>query len=135
VAPMRFLLASRPPRHVRQLVEVLFWPRRDYKVQMVLVLRGGGHDQRGGQIGAELFLELGLRVGGKFRAEFVVLPGQRDGAANLGSAMVKVREHKALIAERVRHVNRIQGFLFSQGISGYQPLRRDRRQRLVTRWA
>jgi transposase len=49
--------------------------------------------------------------------------------------MVKVREHKALIAERVRHVNRIQGFLFSQGISGYQPLRRDRRQRLVTRWA
>jgi transposase len=30
----------------------------------------------------------------------------------------------------VRHVNRIKGFLFSQGISGYQPLRRDRRQRL-----
>src|SRR5258708_28554277 len=40
------------------------------------------------------------------------------------------RERKALIAERVRHVNRIKGFLFSQGISGYQPLRRDRRQRL-----
>src|SRR6476660_6143471 len=39
------------------------------------------------------------------------------------------RERKALIAERVRHVNRIKGFLFSQGISGYQPLRRDRRQR------
>jgi transposase len=30
----------------------------------------------------------------------------------------------------VRHVNRIKGFLFSQGVSGYQPLRRDRRQRL-----
>ena len=40
------------------------------------------------------------------------------------------RERKALIAERVRHVNRIKGFLFSQGISRYQPLRRDRRQRL-----
>jgi transposase len=40
------------------------------------------------------------------------------------------RERKALIAERVRHVNRIKGFLFGQGVSGYQPLRRDRRQRL-----
>src|SRR4029077_11392874 len=28
------------------------------------------------------------------------------------------------------NVNRIKGFLFSQGVSGYQPLRRDRRQRL-----
>jgi hypothetical protein len=35
-------------------------------------------------------------------------------------------ERKALTAERVRHVNRIKGFLFSQGVSGYQPLRRDR---------
>ena len=64
-------------------------------------------------------------------------------AANLGSVqMVKAptpgeedrrhlcRERKALTAERVRHVNRIKGFLYSQGISGYQPLRRDRRQRL-----
>src|SRR5712672_2939103 len=40
------------------------------------------------------------------------------------------RERKALTAERVRHVNRIKGLLFSQGVSGYQPLRRDRRQRL-----
>ena len=30
-----------------------------------------------------------------------------------------------LIAERVRHVNRVKGLLFSQGISGYEPLRRD----------
>ena len=35
-------------------------------------------------------------------------------------------ERKALTAEKVRHVNRIKGFLFSQGVSGYQPLRRDR---------
>jgi len=40
------------------------------------------------------------------------------------------RERKVLIAERVEHVNRIKGLLFSQGISGYEPLRRDRRQRL-----
>ena len=42
------------------------------------------------------------------------------------------RERKVLIVERVRHVNRIKGLLFSQGISGYEPLRRDRRERLDT---
>lgn len=41
-----------------------------------------------------------------------------------------VRERKALTAERVRHVNRIKGLLFAQGVSGYEPLRRDRRERL-----
>jgi transposase len=40
------------------------------------------------------------------------------------------REYKTLIAERVQHVNRIKGLLFSQGVSDYRPLRRDRRQRL-----
>jgi transposase len=40
------------------------------------------------------------------------------------------RERQTLIAERVRHVNRIKGLLFSQGIFGYAPLRRDRRARL-----
>lgn len=40
------------------------------------------------------------------------------------------RERKVLTNERVLHVNRIKGLLFSQGISGYEPLRRDRRQRL-----
>ncbi|MBB5578069.1 MULTISPECIES: IS110 family transposase [Rhizobium] len=40
------------------------------------------------------------------------------------------RERKVLIAERVRHVNRVKGLLFAQGVSGYQPLRKDRRQRL-----
>ena len=38
------------------------------------------------------------------------------------------RERKTLITERVRHVNRIKGLLFSQGVSDYEPLRRDRRQ-------
>ena len=42
------------------------------------------------------------------------------------------RERKVLIVERVRHVNRVKGLLFSQGISGYEPLRRDRRRRLDT---
>jgi transposase len=40
------------------------------------------------------------------------------------------RERKVLTGERVRHVNRIKGLLFAQGISGYEPLRRDRRERL-----
>ncbi|WP_425484120.1 IS110 family transposase [Allomesorhizobium camelthorni] len=40
------------------------------------------------------------------------------------------RERKALVAERVLHVNRIKGLLFSQGIRDYEPLRRDRRARL-----
>ena len=40
------------------------------------------------------------------------------------------RERKTLTNERVQHVNRVKGLLFSQGISGYEPLRRNRRQRL-----
>jgi len=40
------------------------------------------------------------------------------------------RERKTLIAERVFHVNRIKGLLFTQGIRGYEPVNRDRRQRL-----
>lgn len=39
-----------------------------------------------------------------------------------------VRERKALTNERVRHVNRVKGLLFGQGVSGYEPLRRDRRK-------
>jgi transposase len=40
------------------------------------------------------------------------------------------RERKVLIAERVQHINRVKGLLFCQGITGYEPLRRDRRERL-----
>jgi transposase len=40
------------------------------------------------------------------------------------------RERKSLTIERVRHVNRIKGLFFSQGINDYEPLRRDRRKRL-----
>jgi len=40
------------------------------------------------------------------------------------------RERKVLIAEQVEHVNRVKGLLFSQGISGYEPLRRNRRAQL-----
>jgi transposase len=40
------------------------------------------------------------------------------------------RERQTLIEERIAHVNRIKGLLFSQGISGYAPLNRDRRRRL-----
>jgi len=41
------------------------------------------------------------------------------------------RERQVLLAERIQHVNRIKGLLASQGITSYQPLRRDRRQRLA----
>jgi transposase len=40
------------------------------------------------------------------------------------------RERKELIRERVQHVNRIKGLLFSQGVGDYKPLRRDRRRAL-----
>ncbi len=40
------------------------------------------------------------------------------------------RERKTLTVERIQHVNRIKGLLFFQGVSGYEPLRRNRRQRL-----
>jgi len=43
-----------------------------------------------------------------------------------------LRERKALTTERVRHVNRIKGLLFAQGVSDYEPMRRDRRARLET---
>jgi transposase len=41
------------------------------------------------------------------------------------------RERRTLIKERVEHSNRIKGLLASQGIRGYQPLRRDCRERLA----
>src|SRR5215467_14019405 len=40
------------------------------------------------------------------------------------------RERDTLTAERVRHVNRIKGLLFAQGIADYMPLWRNRRKRL-----
>ena len=40
------------------------------------------------------------------------------------------RERKSLTIERTRHVNRIKGLLFGQGVNGYRPLRQDRRDRL-----
>jgi transposase len=41
------------------------------------------------------------------------------------------RERRVLLNERVQHSNRIKGLLFGQGVTGYEPLGRDRRQRLV----
>ena len=40
------------------------------------------------------------------------------------------RERKTLVKERTLHTNRIKGLLFSVGIRGYEPNRRDRRERL-----
>jgi transposase len=40
------------------------------------------------------------------------------------------RERDALLRARIQHTNRIRGLLFSQGISDYNPLRKNRRDRL-----
>lgn len=40
------------------------------------------------------------------------------------------RELRTLISERVRHVNRLRGVLFAQGVTDYDPRRPDRRERL-----
>lgn len=40
------------------------------------------------------------------------------------------RERRTLVGERTLHINRIKGLLFSQGITGYEPLRSDRRELL-----
>lgn len=42
------------------------------------------------------------------------------------------RERKILMGERIKHSNRIKGLLFSQGITTFSPLRRDRREVLDT---
>jgi transposase len=41
------------------------------------------------------------------------------------------RERRVLLKERVQHSNRIRGLLFGQGVTDYEPLGRDRRQRLA----
>jgi transposase len=41
------------------------------------------------------------------------------------------RERKALLAERIRHANRIKGLLATQGVFGFEPTLRDRRARLA----
>src|SRR5437667_3427437 len=43
------------------------------------------------------------------------------------------RERRTLVGERVRHVNRIKGLLFAQGVFGYEPLRKGRRDRMEVR--
>lgn len=40
------------------------------------------------------------------------------------------RERESLIVERVKLSNRVKGLFFNQGISGYEPVDRDRRERL-----
>ena len=42
------------------------------------------------------------------------------------------RERQTLVSERVQHTNRIRGMLMAEGIVDYDPLRRDRRERLDT---
>ena len=46
------------------------------------------------------------------------------------------RERETLVTERTRHVNRIKGLLATQGVFGFEPIRKDRRKRLeeLRRW-
>jgi transposase len=41
------------------------------------------------------------------------------------------REREALLAERIRHANRIKGLLATQGVFGFEPTLRERRARLT----
>jgi transposase len=47
-----------------------------------------------------------------------------------GLARRLTREREALLAERIRHTNRIKGLLATQGVFGFEPTRQDRRTRL-----
>jgi transposase len=58
------------------------------------------------------------------RSMVKLLPSEEDDNRRIG------RERKTLIAGRVFHVNRIKGLLFTQGIRDYEPVTRDRGQRL-----
>jgi transposase len=40
------------------------------------------------------------------------------------------RERQTLVSERTQHTNRVRGMLMAEGIADYDPLRRDRRERL-----
>jgi transposase len=40
------------------------------------------------------------------------------------------RERETLVTERVRHVNRLKGLLATQGVFDFEPMHKDRRQRL-----
>src|SRR6516165_3513177 len=43
---------------------------------------------------------------------------------------MSAKGRRTLVGERVRHVNRIKGLLCAQGVFGYAPLRKGRRERL-----
>lgn len=40
------------------------------------------------------------------------------------------RERRVLVGERIQHVNRIKGLLFAQGVTGYEPVKANRRAML-----
>ena len=57
-------------------------------------------------------------------------PGAKGNADQQSTHRTQSRERKTLVGERVEHVNRIKGLLFAQGVSDYEPLKRNRRARL-----
>jgi transposase len=42
----------------------------------------------------------------------------------------RISRERRLVVERIRHINRVKGLLFAQGVGDYEPLRTNRRARL-----
>jgi hypothetical protein len=49
-----------------------------------------------------------------------------------GVTRMLCRERKVLTVDRIKHVNRVKGLLFAQGIIKYEPLRRDGSVSIIT---
>src|SRR3712207_3730566 len=68
---------------------------------------------------------LAHRRGGPRVCSMVVPPSPEDEDRRRLS-----RERQTLVSERTRHTNRVRGMLMAEGVADYDPLRRDRRERL-----
>jgi len=66
-----------------------------------------------------------------WRGERQVCAMVRPPSREAENARRLVREREALLAERIRHANRIKGLLATQGVFGFEPTLRDRRARLA----
>ena len=80
------------------------------------------------RVDGELLLRalLAYKRGGPRVCAIVVPPSPEEEDRRRNS-----RERKTLVVERVKLVNRVKGLLFSQGVSGFEPLKRDRRARFA----
>jgi transposase len=106
------------------------WKERESKVTLLMLPRlrpraGGGGPRRTG-LTEKPWCAHCLRTNAVNRASAPWLGPRRLKMKIVAGFAASARR----IAERVQHVNRIKGLLFSQDVSDYEPLRRNRRQRL-----